>query len=81
MSNILEEIVERHPLEHSYAEDGRYAWPERWKEAKEAFAALEAKLEVMEMETLEICGWFELKTGHERAGWMPRKAAAQESSP
>jgi len=49
MSNILEEIVERHPLEHSYAEDGRYAWPERWKEAKEAFAALEAKLVTAEL--------------------------------
>src|SRR3990167_6944612 len=48
MSNILEEIIERHPLEHSYAEDGRYAWPERWKEAKEAFAALEAKLEAFQ---------------------------------
>ena len=61
------------------------AWKEsvilpRWviddvKDIVQARAILEAKLEAMEMETLEICDWFELKTGHERAGWMPRKAA------
>ena len=43
MSETLQEISERHPLEHAYAEDGRYMWPERWRKAQVAFEALEVE--------------------------------------
>ena len=55
MSEILSRIADRHPLSSEHAEDGRYTWPERWNEAHDEIAALEAerdelkaKLEAME---------------------------------
>ena len=30
----MEEIEEQAPLSMEHAEDGRYAWPERWKNLK-----------------------------------------------
>ena len=47
MSEILSRIADRHPLSSEHAEDGRYTWPERWNEAHDEIAALEAKLEAM----------------------------------
>ena len=45
MSEILSRIADRHPLSSEHAEDGRYTWPERWNEAHDEIADLEAKLE------------------------------------
>ena len=43
MSETLTRISEKHPLSPAYAEDGRYVWPERWREAHTEVAALEAE--------------------------------------
>ena len=55
MNEKLQQIAERHPLAGDHAEDGRYIWPERWHEAREAFAALESSLAQAKgsIETLE----------------------------
>ena len=46
MSEILNRIAQKHPLSHEHAEDGRYAWPDRWHEAHDEVDALEAELKV-----------------------------------
>ena len=54
MSEILSRIAEKHPLSSEYAEDGRYAWPDRWADARVVFVALEAKLEAMERASVNV---------------------------
>ena len=30
LRNAIQDAPEKHPLSHDNAEDGRYAWPDRW---------------------------------------------------
>jgi len=41
-SALMDKIEIEHPLEVSYSEDGRYAWPERWAALRKAIKQIVA---------------------------------------